>query len=623
MVVTVSPPATEVGVAVLKRGGNAVDAAVAVALAMAVTWPEAGNIGGGGFMMVHPGGGREPTCIEYRETAPAAATETMFSLEESPHSHRFVGVPGTLRGLELAHKRFGKLPWKDLMIPAVNLADEGCVVDQALADSLNGVLRGKETARFAELRRVFGPPDAKAWRAGDRLVQKELAATLRLVAEGGADAFYKGRIADQIVAEMRAGDGLITRDDLAAYRAKERRPIHGTYRGYDIYGPPPPSSGGICLVQMLNILEQLDLKKPGFSEKPGFSASPEAAHLMIEAMRRAYLDRARHLGDGDFIKIPDHLTSKEYAARLAGEIDRRRATPSEGLARDISLAAERDRASNKFSRHDPQAPPSLLGGVRDLPLSRTVFNHPLHRASSVGRSYAAGSAESCGPPSILGGAAQNPGFSEKPGFCDDFVASDFTSQTTHFSIVDGTGMAVANTYTLEHSFGSRVVVRGAGFLLNNQMGDFNPKPGHTDRSGRIGTKPNLIAPGKRMLSSQTPTIVSRDGKLVLVTGSPGGRTIINTVLCVVLNRLEFGLAPRDCIAAPRLHHQWLPDVVRLEGQERPEFQGLVAALRERGHRVDDKPYKQGDAHSIFTDPRTGELIGVADGRRRGRAAAAK
>ncbi len=533
MVVAVSPPAVEVGVAALKQGGSAVDAAVAVALAMAVTWPEAGNIGGGGFMMVHPGAGREPACIEYRETAPAAATETMFSLQESPHSHRFVGVPGTLRGLELAHKRFGKLEWKDLVMPAVKLAEEGLVIDQPLADSLNGVLGDKETARFAELRRVFAAPDGKVWHAGDRLVQKELAATLRLVAETGADAFYKGRIAEQIAAEMRAGRGLITRDDLAAYQAKERRPIHGTFRGYDVFAPPPPSSGGICLVEMLNILEKLDLKKPGFLEKPGVSTSPETVHLMIETMRRAYLDRARHLGDSDFVKIPEHLTSKEYAAKLAREIDRGRANSSESLAKDIPLAAE-------------------------------------------------------------------------------------SEETTHFSIVDGSGMAVANTYTLEHSFGSRVVVHGAGFLLNNQMGDFNPKPDHTDRSGHIGTKPNLVAPGKRMLSSQTPTIVTRDGKLALVTGSPGGRTIINTVLCVLVNRLEFGLSPRDCIAAPRLHHQWLPDVVHFEGQDQPEFKGLVAALRDRGHRLEAKPYKQGDAHSIFVEATTGQLIGVADGRRAGR-----
>jgi len=540
MVVTVSPPATEVGVEVLKRGGTAVDAAVAVALALCVTWPEAGNIGGGGFMMVHPGRGKEPVCIEYRETAPAAAHESMYDLRESGLGHRFVGVPGTLRGLELAHRRFGKLPWKDLVTPAVRLAAEGFAIDRPLADSLNRVLRDKETSRFGELRRVFTrskinlrladgevkerTPD---WLPGDRLAQKELAATLRIIADEGADAFYTGRIAEQIVAEMRAGGGLITRDDLAKYRANERRPIHGMYRGYDVYAPPPPSSGGIALVQMLNILENFDLKALGRD-------SADAAHLMIEAMRRAYLDRARHLGDADFVRIPEQLTKKNYAELLARETDRGRAISSEWLAKDILLAGESD-------------------------------------------------------------------------------------STTHFSIVDASGMAVANTYTLEQSFGSRVIVHGAGFLLNNQMGDFNRKPGHTDRTGRIGTTPNLIAPGKRMLSSQTPTILTRDGKLMLVTGSPGGRTIINTVLCVVLNRVDFGLSPRDCIAAPRLHHQWLPDVVRFEGQDRPEFKKLIADLRQRGHKIEEKLYEQGDAHSIFVDPKTGELIGVADHRRGGAA----
>ncbi len=381
MVVTVSPLATEVGVALLRRGGNAVDAAVAVALALAVTWPEAGNIGGGGFMMVHPGPGREPTCIEYRETAPAAATETMFSLEESPHSHRFVGVPGTLRGLELAHKRFGKLPWKDLVVPAVELAEEGFVVDQPLADSLNGVLRSKPTARFAELRRVFAAPDGRAVAAGDRLVQRDLAMTLRMVADTGADTFFKGRIAEQIVAEMRVGGGLITRDDLAGYQAKERRPIHGTYRGHDVYGPPPPSSGGICLVQMLNILEHFDL-----APATRGSASPENVHLMVEAMRRAYLDRARHLGDGDFVKIPEHLTAKDYAARLAREIDKARATPSESLSKDISLAI---RGPNKLRMRDRQTPPSLLGGEYDSALLRNgEYSSP--------------------PPSLLGGANDLP-----------------------------------------------------------------------------------------------------------------------------------------------------------------------------------------------------------------------
>jgi gamma-glutamyltranspeptidase/glutathione hydrolase len=535
MVVTVSRPGTEVGVEVLKKGGNAVDAAVAVALAMAVTYPPAGNIGGGGFMLVCPGGG-DPVCIEYRETAPAAATREMFDLKETKLGHKVVGVPGTVCGLALAHERFGKLPWKELVLPSVRLAEEGFAIDAPLAASLNKHLTDEPAARFAEFRRVFAPPSAAAgsseangersptakWKAGDRLVQPDLAATLRLLAEQGPDAFYTGKIADQIVAEMHSGGGLITKADLAAYKANVRQPIHGTYRGYDVYGPPPPSSGGIALVQMLNILENFDLKKHG-------PDSPETVHLMIEAMRRAYLDRARHLGDPDFTKIPPHLTTKVYAKRLAAQIDPARATKSEDLAPEIAIADE-------------------------------------------------------------------------------------PKSTTHFSVIDKDGMAVANTYTLEHSYGSRVVVRGAGFLLNNEMSDFNWKPGHTDRSGNIGTKANVIAPAKRMLSSQTPTIVAKDGRALLVTGSPGGRTIINTTLQVVLNVLEFEMPPDKALAAPRWHHPWLPDVVKFEGTGRKEFAPLLDDLRRRGHTVEEKGDKQGDAHTIYVDPKTGEYVGVADPR---------
>jgi gamma-glutamyltranspeptidase/glutathione hydrolase len=524
MVVSVSPPASDVGAAVLKQGGNAVDAAVAMAFALAVTWPEAGNIGGGGFMMIWPGGGKEPICIDYRETAPAAATEKMFSLDDSRFGHRVVGVPGTVRGLALAHQRFGKLPWKELVLPAARLAEEGFIVDQALARSLNEGLNDQGTSRFAEFRRVFAPPN-KTWQPGDRLTQPQLAETLRKIALDPL-TFYQGEIAEQIVAEMQAGGGLITRKDLAGYEAKVRQPIHGSFRGYDIYAPPPPSSGGVALVQMLNMLEHFDLKKHG-------RWSPDTLHLVIEAMRRAYLDRARHLGDPAFTEIPGHLITKEYAARLAREIDLSRATKSESLAPDITFAGEGE-------------------------------------------------------------------------------------DTTHFSVADAHGMAVANTYTLEQNFGSRVVVRGAGFLLNNEMGDFNWRPGHTDRRGRIGTPANLIRPGKRMLSSQTPTLVARAGKLVLLTGSPGGRTIINTVVQLLLNSLEFEMAPQAAVAAPRLHHQWLPDLVGYE-EGFAEFKDLLPKLRDRGQLFEAKPRKQGDAHSIFIDPKTGEMTGVADHRRNGSA----
>jgi gamma-glutamyltranspeptidase/glutathione hydrolase len=522
MVVTVSPPAADVGRDILLRGGNAVDAAIATEFALAVTYPAAGNLGGGGFMVVFPGHGAEPAVIEYRETAPAAATKTMFGKDDSWYGHKPVGVPGTVRGMALAHKRFAKLPWKDLIAPALKLADEGFIIDGSLAGQLNGVVGS--SSEFPELRRVYGKNGKADWSAGDRLVQKDLARTLRLIAEDGPDAFYKGSIADLIAAEMKAGGGLITKHDLAAYVANERKPVHGTYRGYDVYAPPPPSSGGTCLVEMLNILENFDLRKQG-------RWSPETVHLMIESMRRAYLDRARHLGDPAFTKVPAVLTEKDYARTLARGIDPHKATRSEDLAKDIPLAREGD-------------------------------------------------------------------------------------STTHFSVIDKDGMAVANTTTLERGFGSRVVVRGAGFLLNDEMIDFNWRPGVTDHNGAIGTDANLIAPGKRMLSSQTPTVVAKDGKVVLVTGSPGSRTIINTVLCVVVNVIDFDMDVREAVDAPRLHHQWFPDEVRFEGTR--DYPELVAKLKAMGHAVSG--INQGDAHSIRVDPKTGAYQGAADRRVDGKVA---
>jgi gamma-glutamyltranspeptidase/glutathione hydrolase len=522
MVVCVSPPAADVGAAILKRGGNAVDAAVAVAFAMAVTWPEAGNIGGGGFMMVGPPG-QEPTCIEYRETAPAAAKPDLFADGRvTAHNHKAAGVPGTVRGLALAHQKFGKLPWKDVVMPAVALAEGGFAVNAVLAGRLNGVLADQRPIT-TELRRVYGKPGGGKWQAGDRLVLKDLGHTLRLIAENGPDAFYTGELADLLGKEMKAGGGLITKADLAAYKANERKPVHATYRGYEVYGPPPPSSGGTGLAEMLNILESFDLKKHG-------RWSPEVSHLMIEAMKRAYADRARYLGDPAFVTIPTHLVTKEYAKKLAAGIDPAKPTPSEKLAPEIMLDAEGD-------------------------------------------------------------------------------------STTHFSVIDKNGMAVSNTYTLENSYGCRVVVRGAGYILNNEMTDFNPKPGRTTRGGLIGTRPNRIEPGKRMLSSQTPTLVYRGGKPVLVTGSPGGRTIINTVLCVVVNAIDFDMPVREAVDAPRLHHQWLPDEAGFEGVSL--YPDLTAKLRAMGHKVVGR--RQGDAHTIWIDPKTDTYHGAADKRIDGKA----
>ncbi|MBX9623585.1 MAG: gamma-glutamyltransferase [Gemmataceae bacterium] len=523
MVVCVSPLAADVGLDILKKGGNAVDAAVAVAFALAVTWPEAGNIGGGGFMMVAVPG-KHPVCIDYRETAPAAAKPDLFADGTVTWlDHKAAGVPGTVRGLGLAHKKYGKLPWRDVAEPARNLACIGFPVNEVLAGGLNRVLADPKTTN-PEFKKAYGKRDGSKWAAGDTLKLTDLSHTLHSIAEHGAHEFYTGPYADVLIAEMKAGGGLITNDDLAKYEAKERKPVHTTYRGYDVYGPPPPSSGGIAVAEMLNILENFDLAKHG-------QGSPEATHLMIEAMKRAYADRARFVGDPDFVEVPKHLTTKAYAKRLAAGIDPARATPSEAVAPELPLAGEGD-------------------------------------------------------------------------------------STTHFSVIDADGMAVSNTTTLENSYGNRVVVRGAGYILNNEMTDFNPKPGVTDRGGRIGTPANVIRPGKRMLSSMSPTLVLKDGKPVLVTGSPGGRAIPNTVLNVVVNTIDFGMTPAEAVAAPRVHHQWFPDTALIEpAKDRPD---LFDVLRKKGHKV--LPHRQGDAHTIDVDPKTGRYVGAADGRIDGKAA---
>ncbi|HEV3435847.1 MAG TPA: gamma-glutamyltransferase, partial [Gemmata sp.] len=334
IVVCVSPPAAEIGAAILKKGGNAVDAAVAVGFAMAVTWPEAGNIGGGGFMMVAIPG-KEPTCIEYREMAPATAKVDLFADGKvSGLDHKAAGVPGTVRGLALAHEKFGKLTWKDVVLPAVKLAEDGFTVNAVLATGLNRVLTNPKTTN-AEFKRVYGKPDGTKWQAGDMLVLKDLGRTLRSIAEKGGDAFYTGESAELLDKEMKAAGGLIAKTDLTAYRAKERKPISTTYRGFTVYGPPPPSSGGVCLTELLNILENYDLKKLG-------QWNPETSHLMIEAMKRGYADRARYLGDPDFVVIPNHLTTKDYAKKLVAGIDLAKATPSDLIAPEIVLDKESD-----------------------------------------------------------------------------------------------------------------------------------------------------------------------------------------------------------------------------------------------------------------------------------------
>jgi gamma-glutamyltranspeptidase/glutathione hydrolase len=530
LVVSTSSHASDVGAAILARGGNAADAAVATAFALAVTYPGAGNIGGGGFMIVQPPAG-DPVAIDYRERAPLNATPGMYlgangEIDRSLTASGYLapGVPGTVRGLALAHRRFGRLPWRAVVLPAVGLAEHGFALPADLARALNRAVAGP-MARFPASVAAYGKPGGGRWQAGDTLRLPDLARTLRAIAEDGPDAFYTGWIADRIADDMARHGGLITREDLAAYRAVERSPVRGTYRGHEIVSMPPPSSGGVGLIQMLNILERFDLRS---RERYGTTA----VHLVIEAMRRAYLDRARWLGDPDWVQVPvERLTAKAYAAQLAAEIDTLRAASSVALGRDLIAAP--------------------------------VGSEP--------------------------------------------------EETTHFSVVDADGMAVANTYTLEGGFGSYVVVEGAGFLLNNEMGDFNQKPGETNLAGDIGTAANLIAPGKRMLSSMTPTIVRKDGKTVLVTGSPGGRTIINTVLSVVLGVVEFGMGPRAAVDAPRIHHQWLPDQATIEAEA---LSGEVESrLRGMGHAIRvSARWSQGDAHTIVIDPATGTAYGVTDRR---------
>ena len=528
MVVSQDLHASEVGRAVLQGGGNAVDAAVATAFALAVTHPAAGNIGGGGFMVVMLEDGTATT-FDFRERAPAASRPDMFLDEKGEYdrarhhfSHLAVGVPGSVAGLYLAHQRLGKLPWKDLVEPAVRLAAKGFRLSPGLAAELAGRLKQfrKYPATLAQFSKEGDP-----YRAGDLLVQGELAETLGRIRDRGAAGFYSGKTAELLAAEMRRGGGLINMADLRDYKPVEREPVRGTFRGFDLISMPPPSSGGVALVEMLNLLEETGIQTAAFR-------SPGEVHLLAEAMRRAYADRARHLADADFVEVPvERLTSKSYARTLAATIDPRKASSS----------------------------------------SPTTFTWP----------------------------AQG-------------------SETTHLSVVDSRKMSVALTTTLEYSYGSRIVVPGAGFLLNNEMGDFNPRAGLTTEKGLIGTKPNLVAPGKRMLSSMSPTIVAKAGRPVLVLGSPGGRTIINTVLGIIINHLVHGLPIQDAVDAPRLHHQWLPDKLLVEAGALSA--STRAALDKLGHLGEQRSGKQGSAMAI-TVRRDGTLEAGCDRRRPDSAAA--
>lgn len=521
MAVSQETHASAIGADALRKGGSAVDAAIATAFALAVTHPTAGNIGGGGFLVYRPATG-EPTTYDFRETAPARASPAMFmpggvyDAELHHNSHVAVGVPGTVAGLHLAWTRHGRLPWRRLVAPAIALARDGFIVTEGLARSLAAVMPAlsKYSASVAQFSKNGTP-----YTAGDRLRQRDLARTLERIAARGPDGFYDGETALLIEKEMEANGGLITRADLRAYKAVERPPIRGTYRGYDVISMPPPSSGGIALVEMLNVLEGFDLAKSGHQ-------AASNVHVIAEAMRRAFADRARHLGDPDFNpSMPvARLISKDHATSLRASIDGERA-----------------------SRSSPAS-----------------FDWPRE-----------------------------------------------SSETTHLSVVDGARNAVSLTYTLENTYGSRIVVPGAGFLLNNEMGDFNAGPGLTDATGLIGTEPNLAQPGKRMLSSMTPTILAKDGKLFMVTGSPGGRTIINTVLLTILNVVDFGMNAQEAVDAPRFHHQWLPD--RIVHERNGLSADTLALLARRGHELATSE-RQGAAEVIVYNEKEDVLEGGVDRR---------
>ena len=528
IVASVDAIASRIGADVMKRGGNAVDAAVAVALTLAVTWPEAGNLGGGGFMLVRKADGTTEA-IDYREIAPLSASRNMYLDAEgnvikdaSLVGYKAIAVPGTVAGLAFAHKRYGKLPWPDLVEPARKLAAEGFIVSQYLARSLAVKQTVERMQRFPESWRIF-QRSGKPYQAGDILVQPELAAVLKRIQSDPSD-FYRGETARRIIADVQAHSGTLTAEDLARYQPTVRTPLRSMYRGYEIVTMPPPSSGGVALIEMLNMLEPYDLQAMGWH-------SSQEVHTVVEVMRRAYADRAKYLGDTDFTRVPVvGLTSRAYAEQRRREIDPMRASDS-----------------------------------------KTV------------------------------GAGEPLGY-ESP-------------QTTHFTIIDPDGAVVSNTYTLNESYGSAVTAAGTGVLLNDEMDDFTSKPGVPNTYGLIQGEANAIAPRKKPLSSMTPTLVLKDGKLWFAVGSPGGSMIINTVLEVILNVVDFGMNIQQAIDAARFHHQWLPDKINWEPFE--FSRDTSDALEKMGHVFAEKPSDIGDAHAVMVDPKDRARLGASDPRRGG------
>ncbi len=526
MVASVSAIASQVGVEVLKRGGNAIDAAVAVGLALAVVWPSAGNIGGGGFMVIRLADGRT-TAIDYREMGPAAAHRNVYLDDKgeyikgsSTYGHKAAGVPGAVAGMAYALEKYGKLKWADVAMPAHTLARDGFTVWHQLERSLKNE---KMLAAYPETKRVF-LRDGKPYVEGDIFKEPELAATLLRTIKRGPREFYTGQTARLIEASMRKANPnkpWMTVKDLKNYKAVERTPLKTIYRGHEIITMPPPSSGGIALIEMLNILERYDLKALG-------AGSTQEAHLKVEAMRRAFADRAEFLGDPDFVKVPvAGLVSRGYADKWAATIDPDKASTSEDIKHGEPMAYE-------------------------------------------------------------------------------------SEETTHYTVVDKDGNVVSCTTTLNGSFGNGITVEGAGFLLNNEMDDFAPKPGTPNMFGLIQGENNAVAARKRPLSSMTPSIVLKDGKLWFAVGSPGGPTIINTVLHVITNVIDHGMNLQQAIDFPRIHHQWMPDVITYE----PDGLTLdvITALQAKGHKLTDKPRYMGDAEGIMIEAGTGARLGAHDAR---------
>ncbi len=548
MVASVHELASRAGTEIMQAGGNAVDAALATGFALAVVYPQAGNLGGGGFMLIRTADGRA-NFIDYREKAPAAATANMYLdargnvvADASLAGYRAIGVPGSVAGLAYAEKKYGKLTLARVMAPAIKLAREGFPLAWEDAQDLRN---DKYLANFPESRRIF-LRNGNYYQTGEILRQPELARTLERIA-GNPDDFYHGAMARELAASVQKGGGLITAEDLAHYEVKEREPIHGTYRGYEIISAPPPASGGVALVEMLNILEGYDLAKLG-------NRSAEAVHLTLEAFRRAFFDRAEFLGDPDFTKIPvAQLIDKRYASAWRETIDPKHASISKNL-------------------HRPQI------------FSELEQNAALHAQ----------------PLAVL----------DAP-------------HTTHYSVIDPDGNAVSVTTTLNDDFGSRVTAEGLGFLLNDEMDDFASKPGAPNLYGLVQGPANAIGPGKRPLSSMTPTIVLKDGKLFLVLGSPGGSRIITTVANILMGVADYGMNIQESVNASRFHNQWLPDVSNVEQWFSPD---TVRILGQMGHKIEFGENEGGEWHAYWSDGeciaidlKTGERLGASDGRNNGKA----